>query len=67
MIRSRQEEEDEGQEKRTMCIHQFARPDGRIPGAGDCSACAPDPVNNPACSSYRPITISIMDIGERIS
>lgn len=51
------------------CINQVFRPKIKTSvnpeGTGDCYNCSYDPVNNPKCKAYYPITITIYNVYER--
>ena len=48
----------------TRCLRQLIRPSNvtitRVPGVGDCQTCTTDPVNNPKCRMYQPVTMSTL-------
>jgi hypothetical protein len=48
---------------KTLCIHQFIRPEGKqlTWGVGDCTICKPDEKNK-ECKCYYPIKISVFSM-----
>jgi len=57
-----QEEEDMADDITTYCLNQLYRPRQHFgfaakPGSGNCVICTRDPINNPYCTKYTPITL----------
>lgn len=57
---------DDKIEKKIVCLHQFGKTDWllRIQGVGDCKICTYDPINNPKCKLYQPITVYTVEVKE---
>jgi hypothetical protein len=50
------------------CINQFFRPkyNFSMEGAGNCETCTYDPLRNPQCRSYYPITMRSINVVDKL-